>query len=367
MAAPQQTQTKEIVAPQRRMMDYIEKQRHAIEQVATKHLSPEKLLKYVGLAISRQPKIADCTPSSVLKCVITASQLGLDLSGTLGSAYIVPFKNKGALEATLIIGYRGLVDLIRRYCDIQVEARAVFQGDTFDWSFGTDPKIIHKPGDEFTGHAPSLTHVYAVFTWPDGRKTFEVMTRKEVDRVRSMSKAADSGPWADDGGDWNQGNGYIEMAKKTAVRRGVKLQPLTVEAQEAIETSDKADTSLDIVADVKATEVTAKQRLEDRVSQQRAADAEAEEQAQRDAAAVGMDGDGPTRVEQTAKAAEVAGKVNNAAPKADVKPATRRNARSPESLMGQQPAGPANNQTFGPTDGMDDLSALDDASDVNRE
>lgn len=320
---------------QKRLIEFLTQQRGAIETVATKYLTAEKLLKYVGLALSRNPKLAECTPMSVLKCVITASQLGLDPSGTLGSAYLIPFKD----ECTLIVGYRGLIDLIRRYCDIQVEARAVFKGDVFDWSYGTNPTLVHKPGAEWVGHAPSLTHVYAVFTWPDGRKTFEVMTRKEVDRIRFSSKNGERAPWADDGGNANQGNGFIEMAKKTVVRRGVKLQPLTVEAQDAITAADETEaTTLDIVADVEASEAKASQRIASKVAAQREADAAAQ-------TPPGPDGDAETRATERAKGERV--KVNNTAPAKD------------------KPKGKTETGPVAITD--DDLSALDDARPIERE
>jgi recombination protein RecT len=334
------------------LMQEIEKRKGSIAEVATKHLGPDKLLKYVGLAISKTPKLAECTVPSVLKCVMMASQLGLDPSGTLGSAYLVPFGR----ECTLIVGYRGLVDLLRRHCDAMVEARLVFRDDKFQVTYGTKPDVVHEVSMTGDRSDAAIVAAYVVFTWPDGRKSFEVMSRSEIDKVKQSSRSGSSGPWVQ----W-----YGEMAKKTVVRRGAKLQPLTVEAQEIMHEATIDDDRLDIVADVTATEpASPRKRLADQVAKQRELD---EQHGVIVDEPIGMDGDGPTRVEQTAKAAEVAGKVNNTSPKADVKPATRRNARSPESLMGQQPAGPANNQTFGPTDGMDDLSALDEARDVNRE
>ena len=55
------------------------------------------------------------------------------------------------------------------------------------------------------------------------------MTVAEVEAIRSRSKAGRSGPWVSD---------WAEMAKKTAVRRLVKLLPLSIEDEAAIKRID---------------------------------------------------------------------------------------------------------------------------------
>lgn len=313
-------------------MDLLRAKKDSIAQVATKHLSAERLITSIGVACSRNPDLLKCTPMSVLKAAIAASQLGLDPSGTLGSAYLVPYWNKNirANEAVLIPGYRGLVDLLRRHIDAQVEARVVYRDDRFRVTYGTEPKIEHVPSLEGSQEDGDIIAAYSVFTWPDGRKSFEVLSRGEIDKVRASSRAGESGPWKQ----W-----FSEMCKKTAVRRGVKLQPLSPEAASLIQTVDEEEHGgFEVVADVEATGAAAAESTTERLKAKLG-----------DPPSVppGPDGDHQTRAEESGKAAASGSKVNNAAP-----PAAKRRRAEPE-------------QPSPITD--DDLSALDDAEDIRRD
>jgi len=200
-----------------------------ILDVIPRHVRPEAILKSMFIASSRNPAIYKCTQASIAKSIMGAAQLGLDCSGVLGSAYLVPYNNNkiGAYEAQLIIGYRGLIDLARRSGQIDsIEARCVFENDEFDFELGTDPKIKHKPTIDEPG---DLIAVYAVArikgqTMPQ----IEIMSRANIDRVRAQAKAGKFGPWVDH---------YAEMARKTVVRRLCKYLPLSPEliAAEQIE------------------------------------------------------------------------------------------------------------------------------------
>lgn len=316
-------------------MQLLQAKRDSLAKVATKHLSVERLLTSIGLAASRNPDLMKCTPESVLKAAMGASQLGLDPSGTLGSAYLVPFYNGKiqAMEALFIPGYRGLIDLLRRHCDAQVEARLVYRNDKFRVSYGTTPTIEHEPALDGNENDDEIVAAYSVFTWPDGRKGFEVMSRAEIEKVRNSSRAGKAGPWVQ----W-----FGEMCKKTVVRRGVKLQPLSPEAASLVEKVDETESgAFEVVAEVEAgasrADTNANERLKARLETQ---------------PKPGMDGDAQTQAEEAPKAAEQPAKVNNAPPA----PKRRKAAES-------QPApGPINNVTF--TD--DDLAVLDDARDIER-
>ena len=82
-----------------------------------RHLSVDRLLRVAMTSIQRTPKLLDCTQQSLLACVMTCAQLGLEPDAFLGQAYLVPYWNgkKSAYEAQLIPGYRGYIALARRY------------------------------------------------------------------------------------------------------------------------------------------------------------------------------------------------------------------------------------------------------------
>ena len=57
-----------------------------------------------------------------------------------------------------------------------------------------------------------------------------VLSRGEIEKVHARSKAADDGPWVSD---------WSEMAKKTAVKRLVKMLPMSVELADAVAHDDE--------------------------------------------------------------------------------------------------------------------------------
>lgn len=139
-----------------------------------------------------------------------------------------------AFHCRVIIGYRGMIDLARRSGQIaSLSARVVREGDEFSFEFGLDEKLIHRPGEN--EDAP-VTHVYAVARLKDGGTQFEVMTRKQIELVRSLSKAGNNGPWV---------THWEEMAKKTAIRRLFKYLPVSIEIQRAVSMDEKEPLTID--------------------------------------------------------------------------------------------------------------------------
>lgn len=197
-----------------------------MEAVMPKHMSPERMYQVALSAYNKTPRLSECTPQSVLGCLMQCTALGMEPSAVdgLGRAYIIPFNNRktGRMEATFILGYKGMIDLARRSGQLtDISARAVHAGDSFEYRFGLDEELIHVPSPDYDGTQP-ITHVYCVAHFRDGGHYIEVMTKSEVDAVRKRSKSANSGPWVTD---------YEAMAKKTVVRRAFPFMPVSVEQQ----------------------------------------------------------------------------------------------------------------------------------------
>lgn len=188
-------------------------------------ITPDRMTRLVITSMRRNSYLAQCGPESVVGAVIQAAQLGLEVDNGLGHAYLVPYKG----DCTLIIGYRGLVELARRTGQIStIFAAVVHENDEFEYALGTDPKVHHVPRTSSRGLP---THVYAVAKLADGATQFDVLSVEDVEAVRKRSPggAKGSGPWATD---------WAEMAKKTALRRLCKMLPMTVETAEALERED---------------------------------------------------------------------------------------------------------------------------------
>jgi recombination protein RecT len=215
------------------LVTMLEKFRPAISKLLPQHLTPDRILKLAQVSLSKTPGLIDCDPMSIVKSVIVFSQLGLDFDSPLGTGYLIPFRDgkTGKMQCTPIIGYRGFVELARRSGKVKsIEARAVFEGDEFDFCYGINQQLHHKPAGLHHSR-DSLICVYALARFADSVQ-FEVMLKAEIENIRIGSKNGEGTIWS---------RYYVEMAKKTAIRRLAKLLPLSAELASAIVVDSAAE------------------------------------------------------------------------------------------------------------------------------
>ena len=200
----------------------------ALMQALPKHLSIDRLIRIACSAASRDSKLLKCTTSSLLKSIMQSCQLGLDPGGALGGAYLIPY----GTECTLIIGYRGLIDLARRSGHItSLEAHVIYKKDEFDIAFGLEPVLKHRPTWESDPGEVVGAYAIARFKSGDGLQ-YEFMSRAQIDAIKKRSRASSSGPWVTD---------YDEMARKTVVKRLCKYLPLSVELADSIDEDNRVE------------------------------------------------------------------------------------------------------------------------------
>ena len=221
------------------IQDLLVRSKEGLQQALPKHMTAERMIRVAVTAIQKVPKLLECDARSLIGAIVEASQLGLEPDGILGHAYLVPYtlKKGTAQEKTicqLIVGYKGLIDLTRRTGTIKtIEAHVVHEKDEFDYEFGLQPKLKHKPSR--LGDPGKVIFAYAVGHMNNEGVQFEVMNVREIEAIRARSRAARSGPWVTD---------WEAMAKKTVLRRLAKLLPVSVEAQRAIALDERDDTSI---------------------------------------------------------------------------------------------------------------------------
>ena len=251
----------ELVKQQDPRMNAIKRQldegKRLIAQVAPKHLTADRMVRLAMLAVSKQPKLAECSPLSILKSMMVASELGLEPGGALGHGYLVPYRVNQAKrgeparwvnECQFIAGYRGLAKLARNSGEIEiVEAHPVYPGDKFVVRRGTVSELVHEP-DYLSGNdrGDKAVCYYALARYKSGAVQYEVMTRAQIETImRSTQSKGDYGPWLDH---------FDEMARKTCIRRLAKSLPLESEkfarALEMSDARDEGDTDIEIPVDV---------------------------------------------------------------------------------------------------------------------
>lgn len=186
----------------------------------------ERMIRCLLTECQRSPRLLDCSPKSLFGGVIQAAQLGLELGGPAGQAYLIPFKQ----EAQLVIGYKGFITLAHRSSKVgRITPRVVFQGDAFEIAYGSHQKLSHVPN-----HEPGARPIgyYAVVEMANGGIDFEYMTIFQVEAHRDRFALSKSGPWS---------TSFDEMAKKTVIRKLAKRIPLSVEWVHAASLDEMAE------------------------------------------------------------------------------------------------------------------------------
>jgi recombination protein RecT len=208
------------------MEEFLDRMQLEMERILPAHIGAERLARIVLTEVRKTPNLAKCTKSSFYGALMTCAQLGLEPGGPSGEAWFVPFKNtrKNCYEVQLIIGYKGMAKLFwQSPLARSLDAQVVHENDVFDFEYGFEPRLVHKPllkGDR----GPVLCY-YAVAKVANGGGGFVVMSPDDIAKIRERSRAKDDGPWKTD---------EDAMSKKTCVRQLAKLIPQSPQLAQAI-------------------------------------------------------------------------------------------------------------------------------------
>ena len=218
----------------------LEDQSGNLAQLLPKHVTPERLAKTMLVAANRNPKIYDCTIASVIETITRAAELGLDLSGTLGEAYPVPFNNKLKVngrevwlhQLQLIIGYRGYEKLAWQSGQVDmIDAEVVHANDAFEFSKGSDGvRLSWSPCME-RDRGP-VVGAYCIIGIKGGKPLARFLPIADLEKIRNSSKSKDSPAWKNWAG---------EMYRKCAIKRTMKDSPLSSEKLTRAMELDEAD------------------------------------------------------------------------------------------------------------------------------
>ena len=208
-----------------------------------KHVNSERFVRIAITTIRQNPKLVKCSQESLLGAWMVSAQLGLE-PGTLGQCYLIPFENKkaGTVECQFQIGYKGLIELLRRSGQLSdIYSYTVYENDDFNIEYGLSRTLTHKPNFDERGEIKGF---YAVAILKDGAKAFEYMTKDEVTHHEEKYR---KGSYKNDV--WNKN--FEEMAQKTVVKKLLKWLPVSVEF---LEMAAKDEKSFKVIDD-KSTEV----------------------------------------------------------------------------------------------------------------
>lgn len=180
-----------------------------------------KEIDFAAQAMMANPYLIECAaqhPDDLVNALKNVALTGSTLNPVLKQGYLVPFKGK----ISFMPSYMGLVDVLNRSGLVRkIEAHPVFDGDEFSVTYGTAEQLIHKPNPWGTRDKDHLKGCYYYIELADGTTMWDTMSAAEIEDVRRRSPSVAKGkpsPWDTD---------YIEMAKKTLIRRAFKAVPKT--------------------------------------------------------------------------------------------------------------------------------------------
>ncbi|RKZ86750.1 MAG: hypothetical protein DRQ39_05320 [Gammaproteobacteria bacterium] len=210
-------------------------------------------------------QVAKEAQHSLQEAIINVAAIGLSLNPAEKLAYLIPrnvkagdntWKSKIFLEPS----YMGMIRLATNTGTIKwVQAAAVYANDSFvDNGAGEKPTHNYNAFDPINDRG-EFVGVYCVAKTNEGDFLTTIMPAADVYDIRGRSesyKKYQSGVWKTD---------FIEMAKKTAVRRAFKTWPRTDNARmlqlaEAVEISNKNEGFEPILTEPYLRQVTAGQK-----------------------------------------------------------------------------------------------------------
>jgi recombination protein RecT len=176
-------------------------------------VSAARFARAAATALLANPDIASCDNDSIYNALLKSAQDGLLPDGR--EAALVKFSGKSGPKAQympMIAGFRK----IAAESGWSITAKCVYEKDEFEAVEGSNPSLTHhpvRPGEE----RGEIIAAYAIGRKRGEEPLFKVMTLEEIEKVRNVSRAKASGPWAD----W-----FDRMAQKTVARALFKELPL---------------------------------------------------------------------------------------------------------------------------------------------
>lgn len=223
----------------------LEQRAAEFKMVLPSHITPEKFQRTILTAVQTNEKLLTADRRSLITACNKAAQDGLLPDGR--EAALVEFVTRqkdanGQWTSVRLVQYMPMVYGLRKkilqsgeVTDIfaNVVYRQEYEAELFYYEEGTERALRHKPllDPGFEPKDEDIIAAYSVATFPDGTKSYEVMRRFEINKVRQCSQTGalgktdrngnpipPKGPWVE----W-----FPEQAKKTVMRRHSKTLPMS--------------------------------------------------------------------------------------------------------------------------------------------
>jgi len=199
------------------------------------HIPVERFMRIVTTAVTGNIDLLQADRRSLFESAMKAAQDGLLPDGREGALVIYNTKIKeGGREVWIkkvqwMPMIAGILKKVRNSGELaSIVARVVYEGDKFrNWIDDQGEHLEYEAGDD--SNQDVVRRVFAMAKLKDGSIEVEVLSPRDVEKIRNVSKAKDKGPWVD----W-----WDEMAKKSALRRLAKRLPISTDLDDLVRRDD---------------------------------------------------------------------------------------------------------------------------------
>lgn len=199
-----------------------------------KHITPARFVRVLLTQMNKNADLGKCDQTSLFAKILECAAIGLEPDGR--TAHLIPRWNtaKGYHECTLVIDYKGYVELMYRGGFVKrIHADVIYEGDIFIYELGLVLKHVpwhwrkdaKKPKER-----GAVLGAYCMIFLNDADPKCEVMTEEEIQEIRKRSASPNKGPWVTD---------TNEMRKKSPFRRAQKWIPLSSEYRDMMDKDDE--------------------------------------------------------------------------------------------------------------------------------
>jgi len=216
------------------------------KMVLPAHIRPDQFQRTIITAVQSDPDLLKADRQSLLLACMKAAQDGLLPDKREAALVIFSTRVKQGTQWVSIkqVQYMPMVYGLRKKIlqsgeissiETNVVYKREFEEGAFIYEAGTEAVLRHRPMLDLTDEESAddqIIAAYSVAVMKDGTKSFEVMRRSEINKVRQVSQTGalgktkynssepvpPKGPWVD----W-----FGEMARKTVMRRHAKTLPMS--------------------------------------------------------------------------------------------------------------------------------------------
>ncbi|MCG3134235.1 MAG: hypothetical protein HMLKMBBP_01527 [Planctomycetes bacterium] len=227
----------ESADPVRRLFATLDGKRNEIASLLPRTIDVQQFVGVCKTAVLNDPMIAQADPRTFFIACMLAAKDGLlpDGKEAVLNVYNTKVKDSEGRDRWIKkVQYLpmagGMIKKLYGCGEVTyVDAAAVYERDHFEYERGDQTRLVHRP---FLGDDPGpVVAAYAVVKLANGEIKREVMPRRDIEKVRAASKAAEGPGWTT----W-----YDQFAIKSVVKRAYKQLPHTKELDQIIEHDNQA-------------------------------------------------------------------------------------------------------------------------------